>query len=511
MGLRDAIVLREQALTIGCIAHHDGLPCSGGALVGTRGAQRWYRENRDRVNLRKVRFAKNPALSAYFNSLVNLGFFVTETEVAESEEAREDEELTFDDIELSDLGLRLSGLYDSAVNRLSATREIASPGRVSSLTHVAEFGKRGGLCELARGDAPDRDLLRQIFFDQVGAKGQSHRIRRLSLLLILELCRLLASKRMPVDETAFANAVYFGIIDDGTGPRAVTLPPPLHDIAMRWRMFYFHHYMSVALEGAFAWVVSQLEPRALAGANIDELIARLDERSVHRDLVKVFGVELPKRFAESTPADLFRSAGLVSAALDERVSVELDGTISSMTSLAENTLENLVRSNKYLAAPFGLVLPLMLLAVTLGRFRRWEGTNFGRWLANHVSDPYLDLLPPLVANSLVQRFGSWWTCPWRELAKHVVSRYVIRQHLTMSYEKSSAGERCLLQDDGQTIVATGVFDKVGMGNVRFHSAMQVLEDLALIESDAEGVRRLTGGGTRLLKQELTNATANEIR
>jgi hypothetical protein len=510
LGLHDGIVLREQALTLGCIAHHDGHPYPGGALVGTRGAQRWYRENRKTVNLRKVRFAKNPALLAYFNSLVNLGFFVTQTEVPDSEEAREDEDLTFDDIELSELGLRLSKSYDSAVNRLSATREIASVSRVSAVTHLAEFGKKGGLCELVHDTAPDRNLLRQVFFDQVGIKGQSHHMRKQSLLLILELCRLLSSMGVPLDETAFADAVYFGTARDKTVHRTLTLPMALREIALRWRMFYFHHYMSVALEGAFAWIVSQLELRALAGGKIDDLIDRLDERSVHRDVSKLFGIKLTTKFAGSSPADLFRGNGVVASALDDRASVGLDSAVSTMTPLAENSLEEMIRGNKYLTGPMGLAVPLVLLAITLGRFRRWEGSKFGGWLANHVTDPYLDLLPPLVANGLVQRFGNWWTCPWRELARHIVSRYVIRQHLTMSYEKSSAGDRCLLQDDGQRIVATGVFDKVGMGNVRFHSARQVLEDLALIEPNTGGIHRLTADGARLLKQELANVTTNEI-
>src|SRR6056297_2898086 len=34
-GLRDAIVFRERALTLGCIAHHEGTTCEGGGVVGS--------------------------------------------------------------------------------------------------------------------------------------------------------------------------------------------------------------------------------------------------------------------------------------------------------------------------------------------------------------------------------------------------------------------------------------------------------------------------------------------
>src|SRR5436853_7621152 len=42
LALRDAIILREQALTLACVAHHDGDSCQGGALVGSRDARKWY-------------------------------------------------------------------------------------------------------------------------------------------------------------------------------------------------------------------------------------------------------------------------------------------------------------------------------------------------------------------------------------------------------------------------------------------------------------------------------------
>src|SRR6266850_2001207 len=39
LGLRDAIVLRENALTLACVTHHEGGTCRGGALVGSNEAK----------------------------------------------------------------------------------------------------------------------------------------------------------------------------------------------------------------------------------------------------------------------------------------------------------------------------------------------------------------------------------------------------------------------------------------------------------------------------------------
>jgi hypothetical protein len=504
LGLRDAIILREQALTLGSIAHHDGQACSGGALVGTLGAKRWLQRNRPNVNLRKVRFAKNPALSAYFNSLVNLGFFVTDSELTESEEERED--LEFDDIQLTSLGAEVSKSYDSAISGLAATRGLATPARTCAVKHLAHFGGRGGLCELAEPEAPDRDLLRRIFFDQVGARGESHRFRKLSLLLILELCRQLASKDLELDETAFGGAVYFGAVKKEDGFEAIAFPRQLHDIALRWRMFYFHHYMSVALEGAFAWFTSYLQPKGLAGDTIARVAEQLNGKSVSRGLTEALGVKIATPFGHSTPAELCAAFGVASTGPQDGA---LDAKLTSSAPLAENNLASIIRTNKYLSSPTGLAVPLVLLGISLRRYRRWETSNQGRWLANYVADPHLDLLPPIVHYGLTQRFGDWWTTPWQSLANHVLARYVVRQHISMSYLKSASGDRCLIQDDGQRVIATGNLDEVGMGNGRFWSARQVLADLALVHRDDEDVYRPTKDGLAFLKAGLAQI-ADEV-
>jgi len=108
----------------------------------------------------------------------------------------------------------------------------------------------------------------------------------------------------------------------------------------------------------------------------------------------------------------------------------------------------------------------------------------------------------LLLMGLNQKFGDWWNSSWSDLGKHILTRYVVRQHLTMSYEKSVAGDRCLLEEDGSRLFATGAFDTVGMGNVRFFSARQVLIDLGLVARDEEGVSTLTDEGVRFLKAEL---------
>jgi hypothetical protein len=72
----------------------------------------------------------------------------------------------------------------------------------------------------------------------------------------------------------------------------------------------------------------------------------------------------------------------------------------------------------------------------------------------------------------------------------------------MAYEKTMKGERCLLQVDGAKIRAELPHEKIGIGNPRFHSAVQILTDLGLLKVDENDVFRLTQPGDEWLRSEL---------
>lgn len=504
LGLREAIALREKALTLGCVAHHEGKPCKGGALVGSDNVAQWFAKGHADIDLRKLPFAKNPALGAYFNSLVNLGFFVTEDDLDATDELEEDATLTFDDLELSELGRQLADGYGSLIARLDSVRSVSTPQRHCKVRSLRELGKRGGLCELAEPGAADRPLLRDIFFARIKLKGDSHPVRNQSLCLILDLCRQLNEDNWILNEAVFGSAVYFGeVVSDEDERLEIEWPKPLIDIATRWRMFYFHHYMSVALEGMFSWLVTQVSEKGLAGASVTDLSEALNSKSIQKPLATLLGFSIPARFGESTPSSLFKAAVAAFNELDAQGSRLLDDHLRPTQPFSEDRLENAIRSRTHLRSPTGLAVPMALLTLTLARYVQWEGTNFGNWLATASSDPYLDLVPPALTTGLNRRFGRWWTCKWKELAEFVLGRYVVQQHQSMSYEKTAKGDRCLLQvDDGKiTTRPNEVFEKIGMGNPRFRSAVRILTDLGLL-ADVDSMITVTKDGKKLLEEEL---------
>ena len=411
---------------------------------------------------------------------------------------------TFDDVELSPLGAQLAEAYDSATGRLECVREISAPSRRCSLRALKEFGRLGGLCEVMEAPAPDRPLLRDIFFARTGRTDGSHAVRRRSLLLLLDLCRQLSADDWSVGEPVFGQSVYFGQCrSDDDEQIDISWPEPLRDVATRWRMFYFHQYMSVALEGLFAWVVTHAAEKGVAGVSFGEMVGQLNSPLVRKNLSRLLERTMSSSFGDSTPADTMRLADSAFTELDARSSRRLDNTIPLSSQFSEDRLEQVIREGTHLHDPAGLAVPMVLLAVTLVRYTQWEDTNYGQWLATAARDPYLDLLPPVLTTGLSRHFGRWWACRWSDLTEYVLTRYVVQQHQSLSYEKTVAGERCLLQVDGLRVMSNAAYDTVGVGNPRFRSALQVLKDLSLLEDTDDEITEVTKDGRRILKESLS--------
>lgn len=496
-GMRD----REQVLTLACIAHHKGTPCEGGNLVGSVDAVKWFKKGGAKANFDRMdRFTKNPAFGAYLNSLVNLGAFVTEYEAPETEE--ESTDFSFDDLELSELGLKLAEAYDGQVGKLAVSRQFSGRIKVVAIPDLAKFGSAGGLCELRKANASDRELLKDLFFCTASnQRGDSHFVRRQSLLLILELCEQFSRGGWRLDEVNFAAAVYFGRLSDETDKLEISVPSPLEEIGTRWRMFQFHRFMGVALEALLAWLAAQAEPKKLAGTTVDELLEVLDSRSLQRELSDLLGIRLKRPFGALSPAEVFAELGVNHGSVTPELGADLDLRLSTSTAVAEDSLEALIRRNKHLYSPVGLAVPMLLLITTLARYSQWNETRYGSWLAQAADNAFLDLLPPIVGAGFSRQFANWWVTPWSDLARLALSRYVVRQHQSLSYEKSHSSDRCLLLSDGERIVASGTYDRVGMGNPRFRSAVQVLTDLDLLE-EVDGCDVLRPDGRKLLKSAL---------
>ena len=504
------IRLREKALTLGCVLHHDGQACDGGSLVGSKQAIAWLEKHPNETpKFSKLQFTKNPALDAYFNSLVHLGFFVVEEEQAEEIETEEAPQVILSELELTPLGQRVAAAYEAAVGNLAVVTRLPKQPDACSPQHLKRWGEVGGLCELTQPASPDRELLRNIFFNHVGSPGESHRFRHDSLVLLLELVRQLAPHDVALDVDAFNDAVYFGKVfrEDDAPLLEIKLPDQLIDIANRWRMFHFHFYLSVAIESLFVSVVSKARSAGLKGFRLESLVETLSSKSVIKHLESRLSAKIPGNFLDSTPRALFKVAGVDILAADSSGSTKLDRSVDWPHPFSESSLAFVFHEIDR-DTPEGIASALLLLIVTVTRFVRWETTGHGSWLAQAVHDAYKDVTVPVALRELRERFPDYWNTSWRDIATFMMRRLVVRQHEVLAYDKNWDGSRAFFHTENDLIRWRQLnYDEIGVGNARFSRALQILRDLALVEgADGEKKLVLTQDGSQWLKQELAALT-----
>jgi hypothetical protein len=504
-GLRRAIEIREHALVLGCVLHHDGESCEGGALTGSEKAQDWFREGVPaRVALSSRRFSKNPALAAYFGSLVNLGLVrATDEQVEDSDE---EYEFTFDDLELSEMGQRVAAAYGRAVRGIPATEKIASSDTVAA-ADLRKWGQRGGLCEVSQARAPDRAVLRELFLSRTGTTDQRP-FRQHTLLLLLHFADEFADRGFSLEAPMFNDATYFGCLVDWSSddsPEPIAWPTQLEDIALRWRAYHFHHYCWFALENIFAGVVAEARAADPAGTTFEALMAEIASRSAARTAAAALGLSHATALAEITPRELWGICGFRDDPMTAAGSKSWDEIVGARHMLSEGRLEDILRRESF---GFGsnVLLSLVLVLSSLARYRRWEDTNYGRWLFKHAeSDALLDVTTPQVLRILRQECGDFTRAPLGQLAGLIVRRFVIRQHEMMAFTKSHDGSRAFFQtDQGRIFVRAEKAWEPKQENGRLRAAVRILLDLDYLERDAaiEGAFRRAPDGEAFLRTEL---------
>lgn len=501
-GLVDAVRQREKVLALGCVTLHEGATCDYGGVVGSQEAQRkWSATDLDEsFDLRRYRSQGSLAWYQYFNSLVNLGCF-EEMEPTEDEEPVGEEAAgarsTPDEIRLTALGQQLAEAFGSSVGRPRVLTDLRS-NRVQVTLRAAEsLARRGGICEIRDTDALDRALLREVFFDRVRSPGRAHSLRRMSLLLLMDLVRQCADAGIELDSDVLGDMLVYGATLSDEKVVELSCPARLEPVASFWRMFYLHNHMSVGLEGAFLGLIRAIEQSERGNIRFESVFASLGDKSIGSSFAKTLGVAGLKSFSEMTPAQVLAAAGIPQAdgRPNIREGVRLD------CPLAEWRLAEALREPEWesLPNPAGMAMCMVLLATVLLRFDELRETEAAMWCARNVRDPYLDLAPPLVSGWLGQWDRAWWHRRWSELAPMLLDRFVVRQHEVLGYDKGAGSDSMILHSSDGVLTATGEYGRVTIGNPRFRNAMQILVDLELL--DLAEVQ-LTADGAAWLEQEM---------
>jgi hypothetical protein len=492
------VLVRERAMVLGAVLHHNGHPCDGGALGGSEKATKIDLKRRRSFDLSRwehLGAAEGQFGAAYKGSLINMGVFETDNErvkdEAEAETAELDKETQDIEVrELSNLGKRLATAFGQSVRGTAYVKQKWTLRDSVDTDILTEFGSRAGLCEIAKKWADDRDVLRDAFFakyKEMDRPGQ-HR-RRMSLLLLLECVGQAHAAGALFGNSSFSDACYFGMfVSDADTPEKtpVNVPPQLADIYERWRIFYSQNYLAVALQSILVACVRVLRNRP-GGMPYEHLIQGLNPPSLNARFREVFGRELPEDFFALSARETLTLCGIGGK---HPVNIlPIDAPFS------ERTLEHiLIESEANDAASVPLAAMLMYEVVL--RYGQRVSAAHNNWYAQQIYNTAADIALPEIAKFLVHEFGDGWLDHSNEqILRRVVWRFVIRQHQTMSYERGFGGSAPLFHVDGTTIIGAGTdFTDPRALNPRLGSALQILSDLGLITyEDDIGYKRTPEG------------------
>jgi hypothetical protein len=251
------MLVRERAMVLGAVLHHDGKACDGGGLGGSD----------DAIKLKRVRSYNLSAWkhlgnsegqfgAAYKGSLINLGVFKTDEIKTEKLDGDEVDGMEIDPAieirELSSVGKRLAETFQKSVRTTSYVSAAHTTDNKVNADVLAQFGKRAGLCEIGL-PTHDRAVLRDVFFARSEDLPRKHAQQRRadSLSLIMECVERALAAGTRFDNASFADYCYYGALVSDDDPATVTVisaPPALADIFERWRIFYIQGYLAVALQ-----------------------------------------------------------------------------------------------------------------------------------------------------------------------------------------------------------------------------------------------------------------------
>ncbi len=528
-GLRDAIVQRERGFVLGSVLHHGGAPCEGGALGGSEAAttliQRGILEEVDLARWKHLKNHQGNLGAAYKGSLINLGYFETPEDgvgVQDDVESVGDElsekVQNYEVIGLKSIAHELANAFAQSVSHTTYIREGWSLRRKCPMDVLKGFGSAAGLCELVtREESADRDMLREVFFATHASlySGQAHHNRQKSLTFILWLIKAFSEQQIPFTSDRFGCVVFYkrSPVNDGTDVfYDVSFPSALTDIAECWRIYYFHHYLTITLQSLLGGVVRVAREHP-AGVKREALLNRLKSNSVGDQIGEALGVPLEGAFLDLTPAETLKAGGIELGVSSENLVSGAAPDIAS--SFSEWSLSRALLDDDLANQAAGPAVAATLLYVLFARHEQSVAETYKAWHKNNVYDRYSDVSLPGVVVFLQSTFGKqWWNLPNRKILDGILWRFVVRQHEAMAYERGFGGSPSLIRVDGNTVIPTDVdYNDPSTTNVRLPRAVQILKDLRLIEmrSDENDVLSLTPDGrawlNRYLQEKATDARA----
>jgi hypothetical protein len=184
---------------------------------------------------------------------------------------------------------------------------------------VKEYGARACLCQLQKGDAPDRDLLRRVFLQE----GLNPDARRETLRFFLDVAN--QTKSQPVDQDTFRQLVFYGAAEQGGTYKPRREVESTH---RKWRLYQAREYYAFALNALWYYLCEWGEAQGgcLRPVAIEDFWAHLEKAIDLRKLAKRFDMPAPGLAAASDLRQLNRwllsTAGTTEADFDSDCGID---------------------------------------------------------------------------------------------------------------------------------------------------------------------------------------------
>ena len=488
-GEKEGILVRERAMVLGSVLHHNGSTCKGGALGGSLKAEEFAPslQHGQIVNLASWQHLERSQFNAaYKASLVSLGLFEIKKDDAQ---AKTQQDETIDEqmglAEIRQLSARGKVIADTYARSIQATQYIETKANFKSdvpYEILKDFGSYAGLCEISRGDAQDRSAIRDSIFacdrDKI---DNAHYRRRMSLLLLLQSIDMVNTIEggPSFSGEVFADLVYYGGVSsdqDNNITIPFSVPFVLTDIAGRWAIYQYHSYLSVALQSLLVGVVRTLRGKT-EGIDQRQLLDYFSEKEIGKRLAAIFKCSTVLNLFSLTPEQTLKHLGVI----------DQNGQFFDNSMIERQITESLVQG-KGAQGEEGIGLALVLIYTLFKRYESNVRQDHKNWYQQQVPErnQYTDICLPLVLRYIQSNLGDNWKDKTnREIFDRIIRRFVFLQHQTMSYERN-AGNATLFRIDGHRVIGTGIdYTNPGFGNARYGSAIQILEDLGLIYKDKD--------------------------
>ena len=385
----------------------------------------------------------------------------------------------------SEYGEQVSLAFREAVKQTEYYQNYFDKDDIEIPTNViVEYIRQACLCQLQVNNAPDRELLLDMFLH----KGQYPENRKETFRLFLDIIDQVPTTS--INQDLFRQIIYFQHTINGYSytPREST-----REFYIRWRLYQAREYYAYALNALFNyfcdWGLSN--NGAIHAVPIGEFWIHIEENFNLKDVSNIYGIEDPNIDISNRFTDLL----VWLENLVVRNDISLVGEYSINTPINEYQLYKISRSQEenFEKLLIGMILMLSIIFI---RFRKTEFREYPEWEISKMGfrerlsvDRYIKSVKRLIEKNEITI---------RDFIRWIYSDYIIRQHQFIATRKLP-DNTFRFQRSGNELKFNNLENPLSFMDSRFEAISTTIYELGLCNDFGSEKTQLSPNGRRLLE------------